>query len=346
MFSSADSVLRGQRPIRVQQHHSHSRIFLNWVTYSSRSETIANAFNAELFYVSYLQKKGILYVLFRYICASLHTIIALLWKRPKVVFVMNQPVFLPMLVYLMSFIVRYWYVVDSHSGLFTKKRWIWAQPLMRRVCRRSFCTIVTNDHHRAIVEQWGASVAVLGTMIVGDEGVTRRVICSRASIVVIGTFAEDEPTAEVLAAAALCPSIQFYMTGDCRVAKPEITRSRPENVEFTGFLKREDYIALVKSVDAAMILVTTDNTMQRGAYEAMSWGTPIITSDWPLLRDTFPKGSIFVRNHAQDIARGVAVFMKQKELLRTEMQNLKAEREQEWQQWVQHLSRRLEMAVG
>jgi glycosyltransferase involved in cell wall biosynthesis len=136
------------------------------------------------------------------------------------------------------------------------------------------------------------------------------------------------------------------MTGDCRVAKPEITRSRPENVEFTGFLKREDYIALVKSVDAAMILVTTDNTMQRGAFEAMSWGTPIITSVWPLLRDTFPKGSIFVRNHAQDIARGVAVFMKQKELLRTEMQNLKAEREQEWQQWVQHLSRRLEMAVG
>jgi glycosyltransferase involved in cell wall biosynthesis len=86
--------------------------------------------------------------------------------------------------------------------------------------------------------------------------------------------------------------------------------------------------------------------MQRGAYEAMSWGTPIITSDWPLLRDTFPKGSIFVRNHAQDIARGVAVFMKQKELLRIEMQNLKAEREHEWHRWVRAMARKLELRAG
>jgi glycosyltransferase involved in cell wall biosynthesis len=255
---------------------------------------------------------------------------------------MNQPVFLPVLVYLLSFILRFRYVVDSHSGLFTKKKWIWAQPLMRRVCRRSFTTIVTNSTHKAIVEKWGANVAVLSSMIVADKNASRQFIKDRHSIVVIGTFAEDEPTVEILRAASLCPGVQFYVTGDYRTAKPAVKMLRPANVRFTGFLKREEYIGLVKSVDGAMILVTTDNTMQRGAYEAMSWGTPIITSDWPLLRDTFPKGAIFVSNHAQDIARGVTTFMTKKALLRIEMRSLKAERQDEWQRWVQDISRQLE----
>jgi glycosyltransferase involved in cell wall biosynthesis len=346
MISLIDSVLRRHRLVGTRHDQSHPRIFLNWVKYSSRSETIAKAFDAEPFYIPYLQKKGILYVLLRYACASFHSIIFLAWRRPKVVFVMNQPVFLPMLVYLMSFILRFRYVVDSHSGLFNKKRWIWAQPLMRSVCRRSLCTIVTNNNHKAIVEQWGASVAVLSTMIVADEGATRRFICDRPSIVVIGTFAEDEPTAEVFQAASLCPSVQFYVTGDYSAAKPEIIMLRPANIEFTGFLKREEYISLVKSADAAMILVTTDNTMQRGAYEAMSWGTPIITSDWPILKGVFSKGAVFVNNQAQEIAKGVATFMAKKELLRTEIQSLKAEREYEWQRWVQHITKQLERAVG
>src|SRR5262245_42665847 len=116
--STTDSLLRGQKLVRARQNRSQSRIFLNWVKYSSRSETIARALNAELFYIPYLQKKGILYAFLRYACALFHSLIFLARTRPKVVFVMNQPVFLPMLVYLMSLVLRFQYVVDSHSGLF------------------------------------------------------------------------------------------------------------------------------------------------------------------------------------------------------------------------------------
>ena len=86
---------------------SPQRIFLNWVNQSSRSETLARAFDTDVFFVPYLQRKGIGFALMRYVCASLHTTALLLRKRPKMVFVMNQPVFLPLLVYLLSFPLNY-----------------------------------------------------------------------------------------------------------------------------------------------------------------------------------------------------------------------------------------------
>jgi glycosyltransferase involved in cell wall biosynthesis len=165
---------------------------------------------------------------------------------------------------------------------------------MKVVCKRSILTIVTNAYHKEIVEEWGARVEILGSLIVPDGNSARKTMDDHQTIVVISTFAEDEPIQEIFEAVVRFPSVVFYMTGDFRIADYWLKKEKPANVRFTGFLDKEEYISLVKSVDGAMVLVTTDHTMQRGAYEAMSWGTPIITSDWPILRGTFPRGAVFV----------------------------------------------------
>jgi hypothetical protein len=69
--------------------------------------------------------------------------------------------------------------------------------------------------------------------------------------------------------------------------------------------------------------------MQRGAYEAMSWGTPIITSNWAILRDTFPKGAVFVQNDVVGIIGGVADFFRRREQLKLEIQELGCEKKHE-----------------
>jgi glycosyltransferase involved in cell wall biosynthesis len=317
---------------------------LNWVAHCTRSEVLAQAFNTDLFFVPYLQRKGVIFASLRYLCALIGTTGLLLWRRPKLVFVMNQPVFLPILVYLLSFIYRFQFVVDSHSGLFNKKKWIWAQPLMKWVCRRSVFTIVTNTAHKEIVESWGAAVEILGALIVSDSGSERTSIDHPQTIVVIGTFAEDEPIAEVLQAASLCSKVQFYMTGDYWKAHRTVAAMCPQNVKFTGFLRRKEYISLVKSVDGAMILVTNDNTMQRGAYEAMSWGTPIITSDWAILREAFLKGAVFVQNDVAGIADGLADFFRRKEQLKLEIQELRCEKEYELEKRIREITKRYALA--
>jgi glycosyltransferase involved in cell wall biosynthesis len=324
---------------------SRDRIFLNWVAHCTRSEVLAQAFNTKIFFIPYLQRKGIIFTSLRYLCALIATTGLLLWRRPKLVFAMNQPVFLPILVYLLSFINRCQFVVDSHSGLFNKKKWMWAQPLMKWVCRRSVFTIVTNTVHKEIVESWGADVEILGSLIVPDHGSKQISIDHPQTIVVIGTFAEDEPTLEVLRAASLCSKVQFYMTGDYRKASRAVLEMRPQNLSFTGFLKQEEYISLVKSVDGAMILVTNDNTMQRGAYEAMSWGIPIITSDWAILRDAFPKGVVFVQNDMAGIVDGVADFFQRKEQLKLEIQELRCETSYEFERRIREITKRYNLAA-
>ena len=54
-----------------------------------------------------------------------------------------------------------------------------------------------------------------------------------------------------------------------------------------------------------MTLTTRDHTMLRGAYEAIYQGTPVIVSDWALLRESFPEGAAHVENTAKAIVRGI-----------------------------------------
>jgi glycosyltransferase involved in cell wall biosynthesis len=70
----------------------------------------------------------------------------------------------------------------------------------------------------------------------------------------------------------------------------------------TGFLSTAAYGGLLASADAVMTLTTLDHTMMRGAYEAIYQGTPVIVSDWPILREFFSDGSLHVPNSAAAIA--------------------------------------------
>jgi glycosyltransferase involved in cell wall biosynthesis len=54
-----------------------------------------------------------------------------------------------------------------------------------------------------------------------------------------------------------------------------------------------------------MTLTTRDHTMLRGAYEAIYQGTPVIVSDWPILREFFADGARHVDNSSTAIAEAV-----------------------------------------
>jgi hypothetical protein len=54
-----------------------------------------------------------------------------------------------------------------------------------------------------------------------------------------------------------------------------------------------------------LTLTTRDHTMLRGAYEAIYQGTPVVVSDWALLRDAFPEGAVHVDNTPEGIAAGI-----------------------------------------
>jgi glycosyltransferase involved in cell wall biosynthesis len=119
------------------------------------------------------------------------------------------------------------------------------------------------------------------------------------------SFDYDEPVEAIFEAASRLPEVRFFVTGNAKRLSPALRSRIPPNLTLTGFLTTESYGGLLADADAALVLTTYDHTMLRGAYEAIYQSTPVIVSDWPLLRDAFPEGAIHVDNSSAAIVSAV-----------------------------------------
>jgi glycosyltransferase involved in cell wall biosynthesis len=226
-------------------------------------------------------------------------------ERPEVVFVMTPPLF--------AAIPAFWYaarrgkrvVLDAHSAAFMHPRWRWFQWLQRWMCRRAVTTLVHNDHIARLVRDVGGHATVVPDVPVVF---TEREVFPRPAeftVAVVCSFNYDEPVEAIVAAAAALPDVRFFVTGNPKHLDERIKRRMPPNMTLTGFLSTAAYGGLITGADAVLTLTTRDHTMLRGAYEAIYQGTPVIVSDWRLLREAFPEGAVHVDNSAEAIASAV-----------------------------------------
>jgi glycosyltransferase involved in cell wall biosynthesis len=135
---------------------------------------------------------------------------------------------------------------------------------------------------------------------------------------------------EILTAAREMPEIDFFITGNKKRARLEVLALASANTHFTDFLPQRSYYGLLGAADAVMCLTTRDNTMQRGACEALSLGKPIITSDTQLLRDYFDRGTVHVSNRREGIREGILKLKASYVRYQTEIEELRRERRNEW----------------
>jgi glycosyltransferase involved in cell wall biosynthesis len=77
-------------------------------------------------------------------------------------------------------------------------------------------------------------------------------------------------------------------------------------------------------------LTTHEDTMQRGACEALWAGRPIVTSDWALLRDYFDAGTEHVDNGADAIGAAIRAIAADPERYEREIADLQVRRRREW----------------
>jgi glycosyltransferase involved in cell wall biosynthesis len=304
-------------------------LFVAWIAHSRRSQLIADKFQMKLVCVHSLKRWPFLAPL-RYALQAIKTLMILIRERPAVVFVQNPPIFAPLVVYLYAKLWGARYIVDVHTTALLAPVWKWSLPLHAFLSRRAITTIVTNEYLEGLVKAWGAKTFIIADIPTTFPAGTVFPLNGKFSIVVINTFAPDEPIREVLEAAAALPEVQFYITGDPIRARKTFLHDHPSNVRFTGFLPDKEYLGLLQAVQAVMVLTTRDHTMQRGACEAVSLGKPIITSDWPLLRAYFHKGTLHVDNSGEGIRAGILRMRENKETLEKEILLLQQERRLEW----------------
>jgi glycosyltransferase involved in cell wall biosynthesis len=315
------------------------RLSIAWASYSRRSRMFARDLDATLYCLHTTHFCSKPCAPFRYALLAVRTLRLLLRVRPQAVHVQNPPCFCGLMVAFYCWRTGARYVLDHHSATFLRI-WKLVGPVQRLVVRRAATNIVTSEHWADTVRSWGGEVLVMrdafrelppGDPVALEPGF---------HVVFVGTFAFDEPLDAVLGAAAELPDVHFHVTGDTRHARPDTLAAAPPNVTFTGFRPYGEYLGLLRGADAVMALTTRDHTLQGAGCEAVTVGTPLITSDWPYLREVF-EGAVFVAPTVESIRAGVVEVIRRHGELSQAVIELRQTRRQQWCSQLEKLERTL-----
>jgi glycosyltransferase involved in cell wall biosynthesis len=310
-----------------------SRVFISWVRHTTRSASLARGLGAENFFIDSGASMGP----FKYVPRALRTLSVLVSLRPGAVFCMNPPYFAGMTAWLYCLVFRARFALDSHTAAFDQPEWLRLEFLHRFLVRRAACSTVTNAELARRVEAMGGRAVVVSDIPYDLPDGTYDVDPDRFTVCFCCTYANDEPILEVFEAARKLPDVRVYVTGNDKKATDEVRRAKPGNVTFTGYLSNEAYAGLLRGVSAILVLTTRNFTMQRGGSEAITVGKPLITSDWPVLREIFSLGTVHVNNTAVGIQAGIEEVRRNYDRYMSEIGELKEVRERRWQTAKQEL---------
>lgn len=311
-----------------------STTFIVWAPRhrGTRSAWLADELGIDdLHYLAPSAARGLRAAPMKYPAQLLGTTRLLVTKRPRAVFVQSPPSFAGWTAAAYAAATGAAVVVDAHSDAF--ERAIWTRPawLNRRMAASVAAVLVTDEHWAEIVRDWGGRpILVPNVPAPLVPGTPPALDAARPNVVVVNTWAPDEPLLEVLAAADAMPDVAFHVTGRSdRVAG--LGRPIPDHVRFTGFLDESTYLGLVAAGDAVVCLTSRDHTMQNGAAEALTLGTPVVTSDWAILRSYFSRGTVHTDNTAPSIEAGLRRLLADRAKYRAEILDLRAERRSGWE---------------
>jgi glycosyltransferase involved in cell wall biosynthesis len=318
--------------LRGEKSSLGKRIWITWET-QRRSVELAKKFGCELFVI---ENKGIL----RYPRSIIKTLSLLGSTKPNIVFVQNPSMILATVACIYRFLKNTPVVVDRHTTFLLNKkrrntpRLIIFKLLHRFTIRFADLTIVTNDFLADLIRQLKGKPFVLPDMIPKLMQTGAAQLKGRHNILLISSFGPDEPIKEVIEAMKHVEdkeNVYLYITGNYKKLDESTYKAAPSNVVFTGFLEEQEFINILFSVDAVIVLTTADYTMLCGCYEAVSARKPLITSNKDVLREYF-KGAIFVDNSAKDISNAISEVIANLDLHRERISNLKERLVSEWEE--------------
>ncbi|HHS13722.1 MAG TPA: glycosyltransferase [bacterium] len=317
-------------------------VYLAWAPFNRRADSFASHFNAELCLVHYFKYRSPEWALFKYPLMAAKTLAVLRKKRPGLVMAMSPPLFCAWIAHLFCALYGCKLVIDAHTGSLISFPWTMFRFLHKFLCKRALLTIVTNDHLVRLVESWGGETIIMNPPIDFPEAGKKRLKSN--SILVVNTFAMDEPLDEILLAASNLPEVHFYVTGRVDGAQGRRVRNAPDNVYFTDFIPYEEYVSMLKSVDVVLALTNRDFTLQSGGMEAMYMGKPLVTSRFPYLMSHFYQGTLYAVPEAEDIAEKLLEALKHRKKLSRQMETMREAHSRDWEKKVQSVNEKWMMA--
>ena len=267
-----------------------SRIWLTWEI-QRRNRTLSKKLDATL-YELISKKKG----LARYAELIVKSYQVLINEKPRLLFVQNPSLVLALWAVLNRPFFSYRLIVDAHNaGLYPAEGKSALLALVASfVIRFADITLVTNAPLALVVINKKGRPFVLPDPLPDllPKPAHKHRAKTKAALTYVCTWANDEPTRDVMdAARELGDVLTLYITG--RPPSWVKTLNLPANIVLTGFLSEADYLDLLQSSDALIVLTTRENCLNCGAYEGVALEKPMILSDTEVIRNYFNKGIVY-----------------------------------------------------
>lgn len=293
-------------------------LFIAWVPFQRRVQTLASEFDLEPLYYHYdWEEKSFFFKLLSYILKGLATLRDIVSYRPDYIFIQLAPT--PIL-YMVSFycmLTRCRYISDCHNTMIYDDHWIkW--PFAKALLRKSYITLVHNNDVKAHSDGMKIPSVILRDplpVMRVPEGEARVTSISGINlesdvyVIVPCSMDQDEPIEEFFEAARAVPDAKFVVTWFADKLPQELKKKAPSNICFTGFLEEPEFNALYANANAAMVLTTREGTQPSGASEAISLGIPLVVSDINTTRRLYGDNPVYVENKPESISAGVSTAL-------------------------------------
>jgi hypothetical protein len=268
----------------------------------------------------------------RWIELSVRTFHQLLKFRPRALLVQNPSVALALVGVALRPLFGYRLCVDAHNEAVEPcvHPQPWVVAVARWLLRRADITLVSNRYLAEAVARVGGRPFVLPDRIPSPPVANTNVPLSNSfNIVLISSFAADEPIAAVIDAARGL-DLTLYVTGNHRKLDPATAATLPPNVHLTGFLSETAYWDLLHAADAVIDLTTMDNCLVCGAYEATALAKPTLLSNNRASVELFGDSALFTDNSVADIRRCLTELKAQRPRLIDAAQNKSRQLREAW----------------
>lgn len=304
-------------------------LMLTWRKECFRSSATGLALGIPVHYIWPIPKRGPrpgkLGTLMRYVASIRESFAIIRHEKPDVVVVHNLPVFILMTAMAARLVNRHRIVMDFHSGALTSRVWSKFLPLYRRAIRAAPFILAHNPYDGRAITQMGGQPCHMICLPRDIPGHAPRPARQPEQIMIVCSFAADEPIDMMFEAAKACPDLQFGMTGN--FAKRGLTRAdAPANVALWGFMERSDYFHEMARSVAIVTLSDRPDIMQMAIHEAVSLGVPVITNHSGTTEPVLEDAGVFCDLTSDSLAAAMRQAVAQQEPLRLAARRLKPRR--------------------
>ncbi|MFC9836882.1 glycosyltransferase [Rhodococcus sp. NPDC127530] len=306
-----------------------TNLFISWINYHGRSKDLADSIGFAPVFINRRTGPPAL----RYVMQAASTARMILRHRPKVVAVMLPPLPLLLTVRVLSLVLGYRIIADLHSGVFLNPKWRWALRYTLSAIGRSNVAIVTNSALQDMSTSRVPQTIVLHDLI--SLPAFEELTSNSPYVLVPLSYANDEPLESLIEAARITPEVRWVLTGN---PPTSLRLSAPGNIQFPGYVNVSEYRELLANASVVVALTTRAHTMQRGGYEAISAGRPLVTSNFKELRDYFGDAAQYAESTSESISRAVAIVLSNHDTYVRKMRTLAHTRHAEQESRISELT--------